>query len=116
DAFVVRPDDEPDANGEQLNFRQRHLDVACYDEPFVEDAIKDVDQPTRPPVPAISQCRHSSSILRNKPTTNVVLDHNAEASQDWPISAMLMPSCQPRFLRGMLRCSHRSPTVRGRAP
>src|SRR5262249_51564840 len=32
--LVERAHDQADADGEQLHLRQRHLDIACHDEPF----------------------------------------------------------------------------------
>ena len=42
--FVERTDEQPDANREQLDFGERHLDVAGNDQPLVEDPIENVHQ------------------------------------------------------------------------
>ena len=42
--FVDRTDQKADANRQELDFRERHLDVTGDDEALVEDAIKDFDQ------------------------------------------------------------------------
>ena len=42
--LVDRADEQPDPNGQQLDFGERHLDVAGDDEPLVENAVEDVDQ------------------------------------------------------------------------
>ena len=49
--LVDRADQQPDPNREQLDFRQRHLDVAGDDEAFVENAVENVDETGRPSVP-----------------------------------------------------------------
>ena len=41
--LVERADEEPDADGQKLNFRERHLDVAGNHQPFVENAVEHVD-------------------------------------------------------------------------
>src|SRR5580765_2438555 len=43
--LVDRADEQPDADRQELDFRQRHLDVAGHDEPLVEDPIENVDEP-----------------------------------------------------------------------
>ena len=45
--LVERADEQPDPDGEQLDFGQRHLDVAGDDQPLVEHAIEHVDEPGR---------------------------------------------------------------------
>src|SRR6267143_113701 len=42
--LVDRADDEADADGEELDLGERHLDVAGDDEALVEDAIEDIDE------------------------------------------------------------------------
>ena len=42
--FVEGADEQPDSNGEKLDFRQRHLDVACNHQPFVKYPIKNIDE------------------------------------------------------------------------
>jgi len=42
--FVDRTDQQANPNRQQLDFRERHLDVASDDEALVEDTIKDLDQ------------------------------------------------------------------------
>src|SRR5213592_4249787 len=42
--LVDRADDQADADGQELHFRQRDLDVTRDRQPLVEDAIKDVDE------------------------------------------------------------------------
>ena len=42
--FVDRTHQKADSNRQQLDFRERHLDVTGDDEALVEDAIKDFDQ------------------------------------------------------------------------
>src|SRR5437870_8880792 len=44
--LVDRADDQADADGQELHFRQRDLDVTRDRQPLVEDAIKDVDEAT----------------------------------------------------------------------
>src|SRR5688572_31445570 len=43
--LVDRANHETDADGEQLDFRERHLDISRHDETFVQDAVEDVHQP-----------------------------------------------------------------------
>src|SRR5919201_6286089 len=62
--FVDRADQQADTDRQQLAFRERHLYVACNDQPFVEDAIEDVDQTCRSPVPLTQWRRHRMRILR----------------------------------------------------
>src|SRR5205085_7302407 len=45
--LVDRADDEAELDREQLDVRQRDLDVAGDDESFVEDLVEDVDQTLR---------------------------------------------------------------------
>src|SRR5437764_15399325 len=42
--LVDRADDQADADGEELDLGERHLDVAGDDEPLVENPIEDVDE------------------------------------------------------------------------
>src|SRR5437879_5169904 len=42
--LVDRADDEADADGEELDLGERHLDVAGDDEALVEDAVEHVDE------------------------------------------------------------------------
>ena len=56
----------------QLDFGERDANIPGDDQPFVEDPIQYVDESRRPSVPAIAQCRHRSTILRNSlPQTNL---------------------------------------------
>ena len=45
--LVERTDQQTDADRQQLDFRERHLDVTGDDEPLVEHAVEDVDQAGR---------------------------------------------------------------------
>src|SRR5207248_9339884 len=45
--LVDGADDESDADGEELDFRERHLDVARDDQTLVEHAVEDVDEAAR---------------------------------------------------------------------
>jgi hypothetical protein len=40
--FVQRADEQADTNGEQLDFRERDLDVACDHQPLVEHPVEHV--------------------------------------------------------------------------
>ena len=42
--FVDRTHEQPDPNRQQLDFRERHLDVTRDDQALVEDPIKNLDQ------------------------------------------------------------------------
>src|SRR6266704_5468493 len=42
--FVHRTDQQADADGEQLHVGQRDTDVPGYDQPFVEDAVENIEQ------------------------------------------------------------------------
>ena len=42
--FVDRTHEQPDPNRQQLDFRERHLDVPGDDQPFVEDPIENLDE------------------------------------------------------------------------
>src|SRR5262249_6605971 len=42
--LVDRADEKPDPDRQEFDFRERHLDVACDDQPLVEDAIENVDE------------------------------------------------------------------------
>jgi len=48
--LVDRTDQQPDSNRQQLDFRERYLDIAGDDEAFVENAIKNFDESGRSPV------------------------------------------------------------------
>ena len=56
--LVDRADEQPDPDRQQLDFRQRHLDVAGDDEPLVEDPVEHVDEPCRSSVPLSQWRRH----------------------------------------------------------
>src|SRR5579872_876378 len=43
--FVDRADQQANSNRQQLDFRERHLDVARDHQAFVQDAVEHVDQP-----------------------------------------------------------------------
>ena len=43
--LVDRTDEQTNSNRQQLDFRQRHLDVAGDHQAFVEYPIKDIDEP-----------------------------------------------------------------------
>ena len=53
-SFVDRADEEADADRQQLDFGERHLDIAGDDQPFVEHAIEDVNETGGPSVPSLS--------------------------------------------------------------
>ena len=40
--LVQRADEQPDPNGQQLDFRKRNLDVACDHEPLVEHPVEHI--------------------------------------------------------------------------
>src|SRR4051812_17288492 len=61
--LVDRAHQQPDADGEELDFRQRDLDVARNDEAFVQDAIQDINKARRSGVPITQWRRHSWRIL-----------------------------------------------------
>src|SRR4029450_11434349 len=42
--FVERADEQPNPYGQQLDFRQRSLDISRDHQPFVEHSIEDIDQ------------------------------------------------------------------------
>jgi hypothetical protein len=44
--LVDRADDQPDANGEQLDFGQRNFDVSGNDKALVEHAVQQIDKTT----------------------------------------------------------------------
>ena len=52
--LVDRADQQPDPDRQQLDFGERHLDVAGHDEPFVQHPVENVDQPGRSPCPSVS--------------------------------------------------------------
>jgi len=49
--LVNRTDQQPNANREELDFRERHFDVAGDDEPFVQDPVEHIDQSRRSSLP-----------------------------------------------------------------
>src|SRR5204863_2274087 len=61
--LVDRADDQPDADGEELYFGERNLDVARDDEPLVEDAIEDVDEPARLVSAELKVAGHEHTVL-----------------------------------------------------
>ena len=65
--FVDRANQQTNADRQQLDFGERHLDVARDDEPFVEHAIEDVDEPRGSSVPLSQWRRHSLGILWERP-------------------------------------------------
>src|SRR3954453_16180465 len=62
--LVDRADEQPDANRQQLDFGQRHLDVAGDDEPLVENTVENVDESRRSSLPSSQGRRHRFGILR----------------------------------------------------
>src|SRR5688572_19714249 len=61
--LVDGTDHQPDADGQQFDFRQRHFDVASHHETFVENPIQDVDQPGIPAMLAGSEIsRHEMEV------------------------------------------------------
>jgi hypothetical protein len=42
--FVDRADQQANPNGQELDFRQGHLDIPRDHEPFVEHTIEQIDQ------------------------------------------------------------------------
>src|SRR5262249_21483397 len=86
--FVDRADEQPDANGEQLDFRQRHLDIARHDQSLVENAIEHVDQTGRSPVPLSQWRRHKLRILRNfLALAESLMGEEQGLSQQWQCQA-----------------------------
>src|SRR5262245_6113524 len=64
--FVDRADEQSNSNGEKLDFRERHLDVASDHESLVKDPVEHFDQTRRASMPPITQWRrHRFGILRN---------------------------------------------------
>src|SRR4051812_751148 len=43
--LVDRTDHQSDPDGQEFDFGERHLDIAGDDQPFVEHAVENVDQP-----------------------------------------------------------------------
>src|SRR5262245_8943389 len=61
--LIDRADEEADADGQKLDFRERHLDIASDHEPLVENTIEDVDQTRGSSVPLMQRRRHKLRIL-----------------------------------------------------
>ena len=62
--FVDRADEQPDPDGQQLDFRERNLDISRDDEPLVEDTVENINQ-TRGTSVSLCECRrHKFGILR----------------------------------------------------
>src|SRR5262249_2104026 len=49
--LVQRADEQPDPDGEQLDFGERDLDVSCDHESLVEDTVENLHEPCRAIVP-----------------------------------------------------------------
>src|SRR4030088_3262573 len=79
---------QADPDRQELDFRERHLDVAGDDQAFIEDAIENVDQAGRSSMRLRQMRRHKSAILRNFLMRS--LGRRAGA-RDGPISAMAVP-------------------------
>jgi hypothetical protein len=61
--FVDRADEQPDPNGQQLDFGERNLDIACDDQPLVEHTVENVYETRRSPVSLCECRRHRFGIL-----------------------------------------------------
>src|SRR5262245_49136429 len=61
--LVDRTDQQSNANREELDFRERHFDVARDDEALVQNAVQDVDEARRSDVPFTEWRRHKLRIL-----------------------------------------------------
>src|SRR3979411_1208121 len=62
--FVDGTDQQSDPNCQELDFRERHFDVACDNEPLIEDAVENLDETCRPSVSLTQWRRHKMAILR----------------------------------------------------
>src|SRR5262245_44863843 len=61
--FVDGADEQPDPNGQELDFGQRNLDIASHHEPLVEHAVQHIDEARRPSVPVTQWRWHRLRIL-----------------------------------------------------
>src|SRR5262249_32224764 len=61
--FVDRADEQPDADGQELDLRQRNLDVAGDHEALIEYTVENVDQACGSSVPLRQWRRHKLRIL-----------------------------------------------------
>src|SRR5688572_27532316 len=86
--LVDRTDQQTDSDRDQLDFRERHLDVARHDEALVEHAVENVDQPAGAPRP-LAQWRHRLSILRELTRAHARFDCRGE--RDGLIAATKVP-------------------------
>src|SRR5882672_1854195 len=90
--LVDRTDQQPDADGQQLHFRDGNFDVAGDDEAFVEDAIEHVDQATAAAVadlkPWIVRHKQTSTKERVYQARALTRDRlRASSSRLWALSA-----------------------------
>src|SRR3982074_64392 len=86
--LVDGTDQQPDPNREKLNLRERNLDIPRNDESLVENAIEDVDQAGRAPVPLSQWRRHRFGILRDSEGPGA---STAACCEDRALAAMAVP-------------------------
>src|SRR2546425_11005375 len=87
--LVNRADQQANPDRQELDLSERDLDISCDDEPFVQDAIENVDQTGGSSVPLRQWRRHRVAILR---TLNLLVRSLFRCwSRDDAISAMAMP-------------------------
>src|SRR5262245_22522386 len=106
--LVDRTDQQADTNGQQLDFSERHLDVAGNHESFVQNPVEDVDQPGGASMPSVRQwLRHRLGIRRNFIGTL--------AGRGWARDGLISAMVVPRMLRNEFldprQRAHQSPTV-----
>src|SRR5436190_8029417 len=87
--LVDRTNQQPDADRQELDFRERDFDIARNHEPLVEHPIENIDEPGRSAVP-LRQCRRHSLGILLEPfrRTRTCLDWSRTGRL---ISAMRMP-------------------------
>jgi hypothetical protein len=56
---------QEDTDRQEIDFRERHLDVAGDDQFFVKDTVENVGLPGRSSMPSCQMRQHKPAILRN---------------------------------------------------